>query len=124
MKTLSALALAAALAVSATAAQAKIDVEQVYASAQPNGLPDYSAAVWNCDQEEITTDLGDMIANANRAFPSTLLYVKNVSETGRSKDELRCRLTAVTTKGTLNGVFIFHNQDGHILVGWRNGAKK
>ena len=54
-----------------------------------------------------------------------LLYVKDAPvETSRKSNELRCLIEIKTNKYTQKGIFRFHNEDGHSLVGWLPGKNK
>ncbi len=48
-----------------------------------------------------------------------MIYIKDAVELSRSKDELRCKITIVHSRGRQTGVFRFHNEDGHALVGFK-----
>jgi hypothetical protein len=86
-------------------------------------LPNFSDKdVYTCDQAEIERELGSLVSN--NVFRVSLLYVKDIKETGRTGDELRCHLTAVTTNSTVPGVFRYLNRDGHSLIGWLPYVKK
>lgn len=76
--------------------------------------------LWWCNSDKIQSALSGMIERSFAGkFGTHLLYVKDVKETVRTKDELRCHITAVFSTVTLKGFFSFLNQDGHSLVQWK-----
>lgn len=92
------------------------------ASAQrvKDALPDFSNAAYACNSDGIDGELNAMLTDSNEGhLGMRLIYTKDITEVSRSKDELKCEVTAVTTRSTKKGIFLFHNQDGHALVGWR-----
>lgn len=84
---------------------------------------DYSDSKYQCDPKVITPELEDLVRESPHgvAYGLRLIYIKkdSIVETGRTKDELRCRLTMVSNRGQHSGVFRFHNEEGHALVGWQ-----
>ncbi|MGY2987687.1 hypothetical protein [Bradyrhizobium sp. USDA 4508] len=85
-------------------------------------LPDYSDKSNTCDKDDIGDQMKEM-AEQNPLGPK-VIYIREAVETSRSADELRCRVTVVHSRGTQVGVFRYHNQDGHALVGFKPGARK
>jgi hypothetical protein len=88
--------------------------------AQPlASLPDYSnASRYACDSVSIDPDLSDVIIGSENGHTGLrLIYTNNVSEISRSNDELKCGLTAVTTRTTQKLEVRWFNQDGHSLFG-------
>jgi hypothetical protein len=89
---------------------------------------DYSdKSEYTCDKDTIKDEMDDMIArgpDGRRGI--SIIYIKGEPvETSRKPNELRCRITVVLNTGlTQTGIFRFHEQDGHALVGWQGGAKK
>ena len=53
-----------------------------------------------------------------------MIYVKNISETERSEDELRCKITIVTNITTMKGIIQYHTEDDVALVNWYGGKTK
>ena len=78
---------------------------------------------WICDRASIEPELSDMIENSTPGeLGIKLLYVKDeITETARSKTELRCRVVAVMNNGSVSGIFRFTNRDGHELIGFEPG---
>jgi hypothetical protein len=80
---------------------------------------DWSDKENTCDNDTITEEMKEM-AEQNPLGPR-VIYVKDATEISRKSDELRCRITVVHSRGKQTGIFRFHNQDGHSLVGWKAG---
>ena len=108
---------AAAIAVLATAAVLPAVAET---------LPDFTDKdTYTCDQAMIESELGSLIENSTAGhFGMRLLYVKDIAETVRKPNELRCKVTAVTNKSSQVGIFRLINQDGHTLSGFQPGRVK
>ena len=96
------------------------------ASAEDDDTPNFTDKdKWTCDKDLIERELSSLVENSPAGkIGVQLLYVKNIAETARKKDELRCRLTMVTSTGEMKGVFRLVNQDGHTLTGWQGGRSK
>ena len=76
--------------------------------AHAGDLPDYSDKTLTCDKDKIEKETAAIIQHspAGTAYGVRLIYVKGEPvETSRKSDELRCRISVVTTRGTENGVF-------------------
>jgi len=86
-------------------------------AAKDDELPDYSDRSKTCNVELMTEEMKDM-AEQNPLGPK-VIYIKDAVELSRSKDELRCKITIVHSRGRQTGVFRFHNEDGHALVGFK-----
>lgn len=81
---------------------------------------DFSDQKWICNATIIERELLNLLDSGLAGKIGVhLLYVKDVEETSRTKDELRCRITAVMNNGQQMGFFQFLNQDGHTLVGFQ-----
>jgi hypothetical protein len=94
------------------------------AAAHAGDLPDNSdRSLRTCDADTIQDEL-EILWEGNLAGIK-LIYIKgDPVETSRNRNELRCRVIVVTSKGPVSGVFRFVNQDGHALVGFQPGKSK
>ena len=79
---------------------------------------DYSDKTsWTCDNDSIQSELSNLWENGPAGkLGINLIYVKNITETLRNNNELRCHITAVTNQGPVSGIFKYFSQDGHALV--------
>jgi hypothetical protein len=96
-------------------------------AAQAGELPDYTdRSEYTCDQSQITSEMDSMISNGPAGKLGVhLIYVKDSPvEVSRTKNELRCRIEIKTNQFSMKGIFRFHNEDGHALVGWQGGKNK
>lgn len=89
--------------------------------AHAGDLRDYSDRSYDCDKDEITSEMTEMMAQ-NILGPK-MIYVKDITELSRDKNKLRCRITVVHSRGKQVGIFTYHNEDGHALVGFKTGTK-
>ena len=91
-------------------------------AAYAGDLPDYSDRTSHtCDKD----DIEERVTSLWEDVKIELLYIKGEPvETARNKNELRCRIVAVTSKGNVSGVFRWVNQDGHALYGFQPGKSK
>lgn len=81
-------------------------------------LRDYSDKSITCDKDEIASEMKEM-TEQNPLGPK-VLYIKEATEISRKSDELRCRIVVVHSRGKQTGIFRFHNEDGHALVGFKS----
>ena len=95
------------------------------------GTADFSDRTrWTCDKmEDITLQMTDIVkaSTAGMTKGDRLLYVKNGAvETGRSSNEMRCRVTIVTTMSETpqSGIYRVFNQDDRVLSGWQPNRDK
>jgi hypothetical protein len=96
-------------------------------AAHAGDLPDYSdRATYTCDKDEIKLHMTDMFENGPPGrMGMRLLYVKDEAEVSRKPNELRCRVTLVTSLNlTVKGIFYYRNEDGHALAGWERSKGK
>jgi hypothetical protein len=96
------------------------------AFAASDDLPDYTDKAITCDKDVIKEQMASMLENGPAGkLGIRLLYIKgDPVETARSKDELRCRIVAVTNVNTMKGIIRFYNEDEQSLVRWTaNGSK-
>jgi hypothetical protein len=92
-----------------------------------DGMPDYKDKGYTCDKAEIERGMASLIEEspAGAAYGLRLLYVKgDPVETLRVTEELRCRVTVKTNRSTMKGIFRYHVEDGHSLIGWVSGKTK
>jgi hypothetical protein len=81
--------------------------------------------LYNCDKDDVETELTELVENSVAGkFGMKLLYVRDAIEVPRKPNELRWRISFVTSRGTQSGIFRFFSQDGHNLVGFKPNAKK
>jgi hypothetical protein len=75
-----------------------------------------------CDADAIELEINSMLDQAGRTGLK-VVYVKDVKETSRTSEELRCKVTMVTNKMIeIPGIFRFFNKDGHNLVNFQPGS--
>ncbi len=98
-------------------ASAAITLTLITGANAKDDLIDYSDRSVTCDVDLIASELKEM-ADQN-PFGPKVIYVKDAVELSRSKDELRCKITLVHSRGKQTGIFRFFNQDGHALVGFK-----
>ena len=93
-------------------------------AANASELPDYSDRdTYTCDKDNIEAHMTDLL-DGNPANIK-LLYVKGTPvETARKANELRCRVTLVTSVATVSGVFRYVNQDDHALFAFQPNRSK
>jgi hypothetical protein len=90
-------------------------------------LPDYSDKTnYTCNKDDIEEHMASMIDNSPAGkLGVKLLYIKGEPvETARKSNELRCRIEIKTNQFSMKGIFRFHNEDGHSLVGWQANKNK
>ncbi|MBR0826985.1 hypothetical protein JQ596_15680 [Bradyrhizobium manausense] len=80
---------------------------------------------YSCEKEDIEEHMTSMIDKSVGHLGVKLLYVKdNIVEVSRNKNELRCRIEIKTNQFNMKGIFRYHSEDGHNLVGWEGGKSK
>ena len=91
----------------------------VASAAYAGGVNDWTDKDYTCDEDTITSEMTEMMEQ--NVLGPKMIYVKDIKELSRNKDELKCRVTVVHSRGSQTGTFRFHNRDGHGLVAWKSG---
>jgi len=90
-------------------------------AAHAESLPNYSDWTrYTCDKDIIGVELGKLFVNSTAGeYGWRVVYVKDITETSRTADELQCRVTAVTNHDTaILGAVRFVNWGGKNLIWW------
>lgn len=79
-----------------------------------------------CDKDAIQTEIATLWENGPRGKQGIrVVYIKdNAVEIGRFPTDLRCRVTVVSNRGNVQGVFRWFKEDGHSLVSFQPGKTK
>ena len=81
---------------------------------------------YSCNKDTIEEKMTALAENGRAGkMGIKLIFIKgDPVETKRTKDELRCKVTAMYSTGPVKGIFFYKNDDDHALVGFQPGASK
>ena len=102
-----------------------LEVEAPTTVKQTSTVPNYNDKAYTCDKDQIEKHLTALFNEHVGYYSARVLYVRDtVTETSRSKDELRCKVEVKTTRGNLKGVLKFFVEDQINQYFWQPGQTK
>ena len=88
--------------------------------------PDYmnDKETYACENEQLADHLKSLYEDDRGLFSIQVVYVKGATEVSRTDDGLKCKITLVHTRGSINGIVYYHYEDGHSLYGFKPSSRR